>query len=243
MSTSDGRILDPIDRISEVLFGLFMVLTFTGTLSVATAARDDVRTMLIAAIGCNTAWGFVDAVMYVLRTLVERSRRATLLAAVRASPQPEQAQRAIADHIGPLSDGLDPGALEGLRRWLTALPPHATPRATLTARDLKGALAVFLLVFASTFPVVLPLAAPGVASTAILTFLYCWNEFLFALSFTLGPDRYTVPVAIMLFRGRYQVPWGEVLAATVLATIPVALLVLACQRRIVAGLTVGATKA
>ena len=90
--------------------------------------------------------------------------------------------------------------------------------------------------------VVLPLAAPGIASTAILTFLYCWNEFLFALSFTLGPDRYTVPVAITLFRGRYQVPWGEVLAATVLATIPVALLVLACQRRIVAGLTVGATK-
>ena len=90
--------------------------------------------------------------------------------------------------------------------------------------------------------VVLPLAAPGVASTAILTFLYCWNEFLFALSFTLGPERYTVPVAITLFRGRYQVPWGEVLAATVLATIPVALLVLACQRRIVAGLTVGATK-
>ena len=90
--------------------------------------------------------------------------------------------------------------------------------------------------------VVLPLAAPGIASTAILTFLYCWNEFLFALSFTLGPDRYTVPVAITLFRGRYQVPWGQVLAATVVATIPVALLVLACQRRIVAGLTVGATK-
>jgi ABC-type glycerol-3-phosphate transport system permease component len=90
--------------------------------------------------------------------------------------------------------------------------------------------------------VVLPLAAPGVAATAILTFLYCWNEFLFALSFTLGPDRYTVPVAITLFRGRYQVPWGQVLAAAALATIPVALLVLAAQRRIVAGLTAGATK-
>ena len=90
--------------------------------------------------------------------------------------------------------------------------------------------------------VVLPLAAPGIASAAILTFLYCWNEFLFALSFTLGPERYTVPVAITLFRGRYQVPWGEVLAATVLATVPVVLLVLACQRRIVAGLTIGATK-
>jgi ABC-type glycerol-3-phosphate transport system permease component len=90
--------------------------------------------------------------------------------------------------------------------------------------------------------VVLPLAAPGVATAGILTFLYCWNEFLFALSFTLGPDRYTVPVAVTLFRGRYQVPWGEVLAATVVATIPAALLVLMCQRRIVAGLTAGASK-
>ena len=161
MSADDGRILDPIDRISEVLFGLFMVLTFTGTLSVATAGRDDVRTMLIAAIGCNTAWGFVDAMMYVLRTLVDRSRRVTLLAALRASTQPEHAQRAIADHIGPLSAGLDASAIEGLRRWLTTLPPHATPRAVLTARDLKGALAVFLLVFASTFPVVLPFIFTG----------------------------------------------------------------------------------
>ncbi len=90
--------------------------------------------------------------------------------------------------------------------------------------------------------VILPVAAPGVATSAILTFLYCWNEFLFALSFTLGPERYTVPVALTLFRGRYQVPWGEVLAATVVATIPVALVVVLFQQRIVAGLTSGASK-
>jgi ABC-type glycerol-3-phosphate transport system permease component len=90
--------------------------------------------------------------------------------------------------------------------------------------------------------VVLPVAAPGLASTAILTFLYCWNEFLFALSFTLGPERYTVPVAIALFRGRYQVPWGEVLAGAIVATGPVVVLVLVFQRHIVAGLTAGATK-
>lgn len=90
--------------------------------------------------------------------------------------------------------------------------------------------------------VVLPLAAPGLATTAILTFLFCWNEFLFALSFALGPDRWTVPVAVALFRGRYQVPWGQVLAAAVVATLPVALLVLAFQRRIVQGLTAGAVK-
>jgi ABC-type glycerol-3-phosphate transport system permease component len=90
--------------------------------------------------------------------------------------------------------------------------------------------------------VILPLAAPSLATTAILTFLYCWNEFLFALSFTLGPERQTVPVAIALFRGRYQVPWGQILAAAVVATAPVAALVLAFQRRIVQGLTAGAVK-
>jgi ABC-type glycerol-3-phosphate transport system permease component len=90
--------------------------------------------------------------------------------------------------------------------------------------------------------VVLPLAAPGLATTAILTFLYSWNEFLFALSFALGPERYTVPVAIALFRGQYQVPWGEILAGAVVATIPVAAIVLAAQRHIVAGLTAGAVK-
>ena len=90
--------------------------------------------------------------------------------------------------------------------------------------------------------VVLPLAGPGLATTAILTFLYSWNEFLFALSFTLGPERYTVPVAITLFRGQYQVPWGQILAAAVVATAPVVAVVLIAQRRIVAGLTSGAVK-
>jgi ABC-type glycerol-3-phosphate transport system permease component len=90
--------------------------------------------------------------------------------------------------------------------------------------------------------VALPLARPGLATTAILTFLYSWNEFLFALSFTLGPERQTVPVAIALFRGQYQVAWGEVLAGALVATLPVALLVLIAQRRIVSGLTSGAVK-
>ena len=90
--------------------------------------------------------------------------------------------------------------------------------------------------------IVLPLTVPGLATTAILTFIYSWNEFLFALSFTLGPERQTVPVAIALFRGQYQVPWGQILAAAVVATTPVAALVLLFQRRIVQGLTSGAVK-
>lgn len=87
-----------------------------------------------------------------------------------------------------------------------------------------------------------PLAVPGIVTTAILTFIYCWNEFLFALSFTLSPERQTVPVAIALFRGRYEVPWGQILAAAMITTAPVAALVLVAQRRIVQGLTSGAVK-
>lgn len=90
--------------------------------------------------------------------------------------------------------------------------------------------------------VVVPLAAPAVATTAILTFLFAWNEFLFALSFTASPERQTVPVALALLRGRYQVPWGQILAAAVTASAPVALVVLAFQRRLVRGLTAGAVK-
>lgn len=90
--------------------------------------------------------------------------------------------------------------------------------------------------------VILPLSLPGLATTAIIAFVYCWNEFLFALSFTLGPERQTVPVAIALFRGQYQVPWGQILAAAVIATVPVALVALIFQRRIVQGLAAGAVK-
>jgi ABC-type glycerol-3-phosphate transport system permease component len=90
--------------------------------------------------------------------------------------------------------------------------------------------------------IVLPLAAPALAATGILTFVYCWNEFLFALSFTLGPEQRTVPVAIALFRGQYQVPWGRILAAAIVCTAPVLALVLAFQRHIVRGLASGAVK-
>ena len=90
--------------------------------------------------------------------------------------------------------------------------------------------------------VAVPVAAPGILAAGLLGFILSWNEFLFALSFTLGPERQTVPVAIALFRGQYQVPWGQVLAAAIVATAPVAVLVLAFQRRIVQGLTAGAVK-
>jgi len=90
--------------------------------------------------------------------------------------------------------------------------------------------------------VVLPIAAPGLVATAILVFIFSWNEFLFALAFTATPAARTVPVGIALFPGLHEVPWGEIAAASVVVTLPLVLLVFAFQRRIVEGLTRGAVK-
>jgi multiple sugar transport system permease protein len=90
--------------------------------------------------------------------------------------------------------------------------------------------------------VLLPLAAPGLATTAILVFIFAWNEFLYALTFTSSPDKRTIPVAISLFAGEHKEPWGEIAAASVIATLPLIVVTLLFQRKIVAGLTAGAVK-
>jgi VIT1/CCC1 family predicted Fe2+/Mn2+ transporter len=164
-----ARVLDPIERISEVLFGLFMVLTFTGTLSVADSGRDEVRDMLVAAIGCNIAWGFVDSVMYVLRNLVARARKMTLMRTVREAAEPALAHGIIRQEIGDVSRVLGAPELERMRRWIIDQPVKANSTPRVTVRDLQGAFAVFVLVFLSTFPVVLPfvfIADAGVAKRA-----------------------------------------------------------------------------
>jgi ABC-type glycerol-3-phosphate transport system permease component len=121
--------------------------------------------------------------------------------------------------------------------WLLVGYFRQLPQDVEDAARIDGASRVRVL-----WHIVLPLAWPGVATAAILTFLFCWNEFIFARSFTLGPERQTAPVAIALFRGRYQVPWGQILAAAVVTTVPIAALVVAFERRIVEGLTAGAMK-
>ncbi len=90
--------------------------------------------------------------------------------------------------------------------------------------------------------VLLPLAAPGLATAAILVFIFSWNELLFALTFVATPSRRTVPVAIALFSGEHLEPWGDIAAASTIAALPLVVLVLVFQRRIVSGLTAGAVK-
>ena len=96
--------------------------------------------------------------------------------------------------------------------------------------------------FQSFVKIMLPLAAPGIATAAILVFIFAWNEFLFALTFTATPASRTIPVAIALFPGLHEMPWGDIAAASIVVTIPLIVLVLLFQRRIIEGLTAGAVK-
>ena len=90
--------------------------------------------------------------------------------------------------------------------------------------------------------VFMPLAAPGVFATAILVFIYSWNEFLYALTFTATPASRTIPVEIALFPGLHEMPWGDIAAASIIVTLPLIILVFAFQKRIVEGLTAGSIK-
>jgi len=154
--TSSRRALDPVDRVAEVLFGLIMVLTFTGSLSVAEAGRDDVRAMLVGALGCNLAWGVIDAILYLMGCLAERSRQLMTFRAVRTAASPERARALLADALPPaVASILEPAELEAMRARLTQLP-EPPARARMTGEDWRGAAGVFLLVFLSTFPVVIP---------------------------------------------------------------------------------------
>lgn len=135
-------VLSPVDRVSEIVFGLIMALTFTGTLSVYTADRAEVRGMLIGALGCNIAWGLVDAVMFLLANLAERGRE--------------------------------------LGR------ENRHQRLSLSGRDLRGAVAVFFLVFLSTIPVALPFLFIQEAHRALRVSNGVALVMLFACGYVLG---------------------------------------------------------
>ena len=154
--TKREPVLSPVDRVSEMLFGLFMALTFVGAVSVTEAGRDDIRAMLAAALGCNLAWGLVDAVMYLVRTVADRGRLITLVRSVRSAPDAAAGQALIKNSLSKVAAGLlsekEIEAVRGRVLALTSVPK----RPTLKSDDFVAALAVFLLVVASTFPVVLP---------------------------------------------------------------------------------------
>ena len=125
--------------------------------------------------------------------------------------------------------------------WVLTSFMRALPKDLEEAAYIDGATP--LQVF---WKVLLPLVAPGLVTTGLLAFIAAWNEFLYALSFEQSTHHYTVPLALVNFVGKsgstFEVPWGQLMAATVIVTVPLIVLTLALQRRILAGLTAGAVK-
>lgn len=124
-----------------------------------------------------------------------------------------------------------------LSMWILTSHFRALPVELYRAAKMDGCTS-----FGAFRRVLLPLAAPGLATTALLVFISSWNEFLYALTFTSTPAHRTVPVAIALFSSGHVEPWAQLAAASVLVTLPLVMLTLLFQRRLVAGLTAGAVK-
>jgi hypothetical protein len=151
-------ILNPVDRISEMLFGLFMALTFVGAVTVAGRGQDEVRTLFVTAFGCNIAWGLVDAVMYLVRTATERGRQMRLALAVRAATDEERGRAIVRRELmAAFPRATTEEQVEAIRARVVALDGAPT-KVELDRGDALAAFAIFLIVVAATFPVVLPFA-------------------------------------------------------------------------------------
>ena len=177
-------VLDSGTRIWEIVCGLIMVLTFTGSISAATSGRDDVKVILWAALGCNTAWGLVDAMMYLMSVWLERDQAVKAMKRVRED-SPEEAMTVMKEYLPPIvARVIQTQHLAEIRKDLINLPvPPA--RAFLMMHDVRNALIVFLLVFLSTFPVVIPflfklsvLMAMRISNGIVLSLLFACGLFL-----------------------------------------------------------------
>jgi hypothetical protein len=196
-SFASARVLEPIDRISEVLFGLIMVLTFTGSLSVIDAGRDDVRTMLIGALGCNLAWGLIDGIFFVMGRMAERGSNLTTFRSLRKAASPAEGQRIVAGALPPaVADLLQPSELEVLRLRLLAMPEPVSRR--LHPSDCWGALGVFLLVFLSTFPVAVPFLLIAEVRPAMRASNAVAIVLLFVTGYAFGRVSHLRPIAVGL---------------------------------------------
>ncbi len=150
-----GGILDPMERISEILFGVIMALTFTCALGVATANSINVSTMLLGVFGCNLAWGIIDGGVYLVERIYDQGRNIRMLRAMHEAVDIGAARRIIFEALPPLlASTLSEEQLESMRRKLHQMP-NLPERPQLTRRDAFAALGVCLLCFLSTLPIAL----------------------------------------------------------------------------------------
>jgi len=152
----EGAVLDPVDRISEVLFGLIMLLSYTGSISVSSQSKEEVHELLWAALACNFAWGLVDGIMYLMDNKMERGHSVKLINKLRNAKTNAEADEALKEEIQPLVSALlSEEELRTLGNRIKELPPPSN-RNLFTFNDFVSAGQIFLLVFFCTLPVALP---------------------------------------------------------------------------------------
>lgn len=182
------RHLDPGDRLAEILCGLIMVLTFTLTAGLEVGSGEGAaRILLVAAIGCNIAWGIIDGVLYVLDRISERSQKARLAQAVQAASDERAALDLLRDHFGPglvkVAATEDAAARDDLYRSLRRYLKGATiPAMSVQRDDLLGAVAIFWLELVSC----LPGAVPFLFIKDPVWALHVSNAILITLLFVVG---------------------------------------------------------
>lgn len=160
-------ILDPMERISEVLFAVIMALTFTCTIGVESADNLKVRTMLFAALGCNLAWGIIDACLYLMTRFNAESKKIGTLRSVYGASENESVRSILAEILHPaLASTLSDAQIASMRDSLRQVPKLPN-RTRLSREDALGALGVCLLCFVSTLPIALPFVFVGDARIAL----------------------------------------------------------------------------
>ncbi|HLX22046.1 MAG TPA: hypothetical protein VKR38_01765, partial [Usitatibacter sp.] len=188
MSEAPARaVLGTVERVSEMCFGLFMALTFVGAVSAATAGQEEkaAMTMFYTALGCNLAWGLVDGVMYLVRTLTDRGKRLTLAMAVRAAHDEASAEKILRAELPPMVAKLvGDEELKAMRNHLITQRLPEKPR--FEARDFRGAFGIFVIVVLSTFPVALPFVVVKDVPTALLISRILSVLMLFGGGYALG---------------------------------------------------------
>jgi len=187
--SSSPHLVNPLERACEVLFAVIMALTFTGSISIVEGGAAETRTVLAGAIGCNLAWGIVDATMYLIATFTERARGLATIRIIRRSREDGAGHQLLIDALPPaVAAVLSPMEVERMRRRLARLPePSAV--VSLNRDDFVGAGRVFLLVFLSTFPVVIPFFVIREVSLALRASNIVAIVMMFATGWSLG--RYT----------------------------------------------------
>lgn len=149
-------LLNPVDRAAEILFGLIMALTFTCSISIANVRQTEIRQLLVGAISCNLAWGLVDAAMYLIGALAQKNRNKMIFDTVRNAAEPDKADIYIVETLPPvIASAIEKDGIEQLRTKIINTEQPA-PDVRLNAHDLKKAIALFFLIFISTFPIVVP---------------------------------------------------------------------------------------